>query len=124
MPLTGMCTFTGVSSQSEGTRACTHNTQHAEACVPVVPQLLCPFCCSPEFVKASACTFYALLRHLPKPYLNFPLSPVLVTQRSSLPFFFLMSLQKLLQDLVSKCPHCLATVFALVSLHFSVDLTI
>lgn len=122
VPLTGMCAFTGMFSHRAGTWACTHNTQQAEACVPVVLQFLPPVCSAPEFVTASVCRFYVLLRHLLwRLCLQFLLSPVCATQRSNLPFFFLMSLQKLLQDLVSKSPPGLVTVFALVSLHLPVD---
>lgn len=113
----GLVRITGMFSHSEGTCAC---TQQAEASMPVVLQLLSPFCSSSEFVMASLYRFYVLLRHLPKPCLRFLLSHVLATQQTTLPFSSLMSLQKLLQDLVSKSPPCLVTVFALVSLHLSV----
>lgn len=123
VPLTGMRTptlFTSMFSRSAHVHAHIAHSMQRHRCLSFSNSYLTsglPGICN----DLCVCRFYVLLGHFSESFLQFFLSHVLTAQGCSLPFIFLMSLQKLLQNLVSKGPPCLVTVFALVSLHLSVD---
>lgn len=113
--------LTGLITHSEGI----HSTQQEEAHTSVILHLLFTSGLPPEFgmVCNGLCMyrFYVPLRHslqVPLPVLSVLCS---CHSRVQLSFIFPVCLQKLLQDLVSKCSPCLVTTFALVSLYLFVD---
>lgn len=101
--------------------------RHAHAChspAPVSPLLFFGFVMASLWVLCPS----EALPEAPPPAPSASRSPAsssfclkFLPQWSSLPFIFLTSLLKLLQDLVNESPPCLVTVFALVSLHLSED---
>lgn len=120
VPLAGMRTPTAAPSQacSHMVKAyITHSTQrHRHLSPPSSASLLAlPRVCN----GLCVCRFYVLLRSSPQG--SHRVLSVLSSSRVPLSFVFAISLQKLLQGLLSKCSPCLVTVFALVFLHLYVD---
>lgn len=124
VPLTGMHTPTAAPSQAcshmvKAKAYITHSMQRhrhlsppSSASLPTLPRVCNGLC---------VYRFYVLLRSSPR--VSPPVLSVLSSCHSRVPssFIFAISLQKLLQDLVSKCSPCLVTVFALVFRHLYVD---